>query len=192
MTKAKEYIPGEWVSTPALILNLCVVLGKSVKLFLLVKIWNARFWWAEELSIQLQFKGRKHVKKDLRGPFFTLFSLKIDSSMPKLFLTILISPILKISIEVSSNYLGCCTACKYALRDSSCACGKNLTFLTLNFHLESLLEYESRIPSWPRDGRMNVLVLNKLLNIDKYWGKNVGGNLCSEQSFCGVWGLVCT
>jgi len=100
------------------------------------------------------------------GVHFAQSSLKIDSAMPKLFLTMFVSPVLKISIEVSkncSNYLGCCVGCKYALRDSNCACGRNLRFLTLNFVLDPLLEYGSKIPSWHKDVKMNVLQLNELL-----------------------------
>lgn len=58
--------------------------------------------------------------------------------MPELF----IFPSQNFFIEVGKkcNYLGHCITYKYALRDFNCACGRNLTFLTLIFGLDPLLE----------------------------------------------------
>lgn len=66
--------------------------------------------------------------------------------MPDLFLTILILPVLEVSTEVSENcsdYLGCCVASKYALRDSDCARGGNLTIFKFWFGSSYNMEVKS-------------------------------------------------
>lgn len=114
--------------------------------------------------------------------------------MPELFLAILISPVLKISTEVSKNrsdYLGCCIASKYALRDSDCACGGNLIIFT--FWFGSFYNMEVKSHHGTKMWKWMLWCLTNYSDIVKSCGKNVGRNLCSEQSFCcDMWSILCT